>query len=541
MAIRLRRQRDGQSWRPFWYGDFMVDGKSKTVNLNVKWRGIPPGSIRESGDAEFERSRTKAEVELQRIIDEVTHKGRAEHLTERLIKSKTGKSVEYVKIADLAPRWRNLERSAPASERHLVACDSVFSIFATFMQERHPIIVFLYEITKEDAAAWMRKLQGGYSAKTASEYHRLVRSAVNRFLPTGCESPFSDIANARRSNGEVIHRKPFSPDELKCLLDTARNDPFLYPLVVTAACTGMRRGDVCKLRWESVNLSDGMLTVKTSKSGAMVEIPIFAPLMAVLEGRKKERKGYVFPDAVEMLEMNPTGLSWRFKALVAKVLGGVGAGLASPRVSAAEIESKALQVIRRHTTEGARRERMTDIFRRYATGQSVRQIEKDSGICRSTVSCDLTTIEQWVGEPFKRSTPGRHTKGQDHSIKSAIVNSTQVEAGSKRCNAGSVWDWHALRATWVTLALSAGVPIELVRRVTGHATVEVVLQHYFRPGREQFRSILTDAMPSILTGSKKTAMVDMRDELASLVARISDGNATVAEKVRFKTLAAQVA
>ncbi len=65
----------------------MVDGKSKTVNLNVKWRGIPPDSMRESGDAEFERSRTKAEAELHRIIDEVTHKGRAEHLTERLAKN----------------------------------------------------------------------------------------------------------------------------------------------------------------------------------------------------------------------------------------------------------------------------------------------------------------------------------------------------------------------------------------------------------------------------------------------------------------------
>ncbi len=110
------------------------------------------------------------------------------------------------------------------------------------MQGRNPNTLYLYEISKDDAAAWMRKLQGAYSAKTASEYHRLVRSAVNRFLPTGCESPFSDIANARRSNGEVVHRKPFRPDELKQLLDAAQADPFLYPLVVTAACTGMRRG-----------------------------------------------------------------------------------------------------------------------------------------------------------------------------------------------------------------------------------------------------------------------------------------------------------
>ena len=54
----------------------------------------------------------------------------------------------------------------------------------------------------------------------------------------------------------------------------------------------------------------------------------------------------------------------------------------------------------------------------------------------------------------------------------------------------SVRDWHALRSTFVTLALSAGVPVELVLRVTGHATVEVVLKHYFRPDREQFKAAL---------------------------------------------------
>jgi hypothetical protein len=48
--------------------------------------------------------------------------------------------------------------------------------------------------------------------------------------------------------------------------------------------------------------------------------------------------------------------------------------------------------------------------------------------------------------------------------------------------------------------ISAGVPVELVRRVTGHATVEVVLKHYFRPDREQFKAALLGAMPAVLTG-----------------------------------------
>jgi len=55
--------------------------------------------------------------------------------------------------------------------------------------------------------------------------------------------------------------------------------------------------------------------------------------------------------------------------------------------------------------------------------------------------------------------------------------------------------------TWVTLALTAGVPLELVQRVTGHQTTDIVLKHYFRPGREAFRSALSVAMPQLMMGA----------------------------------------
>ena len=38
------------------------------------------------------------------------------------------------------------------------------------------------------------------------------------------------------------------------------------------------------------------------------------------------------------------------------------------------------------------------------------------------------------------------------------------------------------------------------RLVTGHSTVEVVLKHYFRPKREEFRHALESSLPKALTG-----------------------------------------
>ena len=66
----------------------------------------------------------------------------------------------------------------------------------------------------------------------------------------------------------------------------------------------------------------------------------------------------------------------------------------------------------------------------------------------------------------------------------------------------SVKDFHSLRTTWITEALTRGVPIETVKRVSGHRTVEVVTTHYFRPGQDQMRAALADALPALLTSGK---------------------------------------
>jgi hypothetical protein len=73
--------------------------------------------------------------------------------------------------------------------------------------------------------------------------------------------------------------------------------------------------------------------------------------------------------------------------------------------------------------------------------------------------------------------------------------------------------------TWITLALAAGVPLELVQRVTGHRTVEVVMKHYFRPGREDFRAAILKAMPKMLADGNGRKSI--KDEILALLDRSS--------------------
>lgn len=533
MNVRLLPQRDGE-WRASWYGEYEENGKKRAVNLNIPWRGTPPasGKLRDPGDTAFERSRAQAEEALARHVDEIRHKGRAEHLTEKLIQSKTGRAVEYVTIQDLPTRWRAMGRDNPAGERYLLACDAHFRRFADFMGQRNRTARHLYEVTPDDAAAFMAAIQNILARKTCRDAVKLLNKAFASFLPVGASSPFAAFMRRRTNgNGEgTFHRAPFSADELHRLLEAARDDEDMHGPIVCAACTGMRRGDVCALRWPAVDLPGGMLTVKTSKTGATVEIPIFPPLRAIFDATKGERKGYVFPAAARMLRDNPDGLTWRFKKIVARALADALPPPALPAV--APVDAKAArEAILAALPAGGRCGRILDSFERYMAGASVREIEKATGRGRSSISGDLHTVEDIIGGPVLRHDP------TTPSVKRAVRELTQrVREDGQR--AASVRDWHALRATWVTLALSAGVPVELVRRVTGHGTVEVILRHYFKPGREQFRAVLAGAMPAVLTGNQKK--LEPADELAALAGRVAAGTATEQEKKRLRVLAAKV-
>jgi len=114
---------------------------------------------------------------------------------------------------------------------------------------------------------------------------------------------------------------------------------------------------------------------------------------------------------------------------------------------------------------------------------------------------------------FKDPVEGAEAQGNGEIIRGEIH--VERKEGGRRA---SVRDFHSFRVTWVTLALTAGVPMELVQKVTGHKTAEIVLRHYFQPGREEFRRALQSAMPKLLTNGQKTPKEEIRAILERMTA-----------------------
>jgi hypothetical protein len=206
-----------------------------------------------------------------------------------------------------------------------------------------------------------------------------------------------------------------------------------------------------------VDLDKRFITVKTAKTGQTVSIPIFPLLFDELASVQPSGKGYVFPEQAAMYLENPDGITWRVRKVFA------AAGFKDDDGNGNDAAAENVQ---------------------------------SSG--------ETALVAVVVNEDGSDTGPVAH-RGDIHA---------ERNGGLRRA---SVRDFHSFRVTWVTLALTAGVPLELVQKVTGHKTTDIVLRHYFQPGREDFRRALQSAMPKLLTNGQQSP----KDEMRAIVERMT--------------------
>jgi hypothetical protein len=244
-----------------------------------------------------------------------------------------------------------------------------------------------------------------------------------------------------------------------------------------------------------VDLEEGFITVKTAKTGETVDIPLFPMLRDVLRAAEVaqaadggQKSAFCFPEAAAMYEKNPDGITWRVKQVLAAAFRRCAAdgGKAFPVLPDDEVKRRGLTYL--DSLDATKRTgHMRQVFDLYTAGRNIVDVMNETGLSRGSVSGLLNDIEKHIECVLVR--------GKTRGSVAVLLQEERANGGRR----ASVHDFHSFRVTWITLALAAGVPLELVQRVTGHRTVEIVLKHYFRPGREDFRETIIASMPEFLT------------------------------------------
>lgn len=502
MALEIRHGRNGEL-RKCWYGSY-VDGNGKRRVIALI-EPLPvkhfPGSLRETGNAIFEASRARAEKELADFQTEARQKGRADSLTERLIEAKTGRKWKETPLADLPDIITGGEKRRARSQQHETWKKRAVENFTAWASGRG--LATVLEVTPDVAQAYIANLyepdaEGRTRTAASIRKHKaVVGRALRRALPHGVENPFAGVAVETPEGDRVFNREPLTPAEVDTLLRAASKDPTAFDLIVTGLSTGLRRGDVCRLKWSSVDLRGEVLKLTTSKTRAELYLPIMPRLLTVLQGRLAERvegAAFVFPEAERELRTKPSGVSRRIKRAFALAFAKPqDAPQDAPElVPLAETLPEVLKAVRAAKMTAGKRAKMIDLLNRYASGQSYRVIQQERRISRGGISTLLHEAQRLAGVRFL---PDAQTPGVNAAI--AEVTRTRRRVGLK---SASRYDFHALRTSFVTLALNAGLKIEMLKALTGHSLVETVLRHYYKPRGTDARAELEAALPDVLTG-----------------------------------------
>jgi len=418
MAIELRKK-NGRLL-PYFYGRYYLHNRAKVINTGVRWQGAPPASMRDCGDTAFEQARQRAAAVLQRRRSEAraadpAAAGRSRHGvssgTPPCRPLPLGGILERVRAADAVRHCS----SSWVTWKHRLLED--FAAWAAAQALQTP-----EQVSRSAAEAYLNRLREPDSkgrrrtAKTLRTMKTVLAQAFTLVLEPHSDNPFKAVRILPDSGDHVVNRTPLDASEIQRLLKAAESDPLACDLIVAGLSTGLRRGDVCRLRWEQVDLERGALRLVTAKTGASLTLPVLPKLREVLQRRAGLRPDgcvHVFPEAEALLRENPGGLTWRVKKIFTQAFAAPG------------------------------------------------QLE--------------------------------------HGITAAIKAVTQ----SRRrigVRAASTYDFHALRTTFVTLAINGGVSLDKVRALTGHKTVELVLRHYFKPKASELAAELVRALPGVLTG-----------------------------------------
>ena len=178
-----------------------------------------------------------------------------------------------------------------SSERHARECASVVRKFlwgAGIMRAR--------DLTASVVQDWLVSCrQSGLSGKTLRNY----LSAVSRFCAylklqgKLSRNPCVDIDLAPK---EVVLPRWLNDDEVRTLLEISRAEG-MYVEVAVALFTGLRLGEMMRLRWEDVELSRRTLTVRKCKSHRPRSLPLATDAHDALTVQKELTAGfgYVFP------------------------------------------------------------------------------------------------------------------------------------------------------------------------------------------------------------------------------------------------------
>ena len=515
MGLEIRRNSDGTLKR-FWLGRYKINGNRPCEEL-CPIKGKPPASwkpeikywpIGDTGDELFEQSRAEA----LSLLKEAKSKAReaqsksAPKIFEEAMSRQKGKKYRIPKVKDLEAAFDKMAdtslRSKKRNEDYEKWRKKTVTAFLLWWQknkrrENDPIIA----VTHEDAIAFVNSLEVKgedgklRTASTIGRKYQTIHSLFAHVLPAGAANPFDSISVGQIEGDETIHRTPLKTmEDIDLLLETAKkHDELIYQLATVGVYGAFRKGDLCELEWADVALTEkwdaddgkdhfGVIHRTLNKTKVDVAIPMFQPVKDIMDLRfttRKDDEKYIFPEARDLYQTRygREVLTNRLKRIYTIAFADkFGLNTTDSEEELLDLKDILDDVKDALIKKGISENRKAVIFNLldlYASGLSFNEMVAKTGKSKSYISYNLTMAELAVAP--RKFIRNRANSGPSMRIKMKLVTQQNRTVGA---HAASIYDFHALRTTFVTIARAAGMTLEDIRYFTGHTETKMLERFY---------------------------------------------------------------
>lgn len=245
--------------------------------------------------------------------------------------AKSGQKVVAEPVETYAKRWM-VGKYSTRSKRTATTYEPVIDSFLAGIGSKK--LAPLTAIIPADVEAHRDRLTaGGRKPSTVRNALKIIGAMFNAALRQGLVES-NPVPAVEVNDAPQQERDPFSAEEIKLLLEHAEDE--WKTLIMLGGFAGMRLGDAVNLRWDNVDLTEGIITFtpqKTSRKGLILTVPMNTKLHDHLMKLAGDTGGLICSTLAKYGIGGRFGLSGRFSTLMATagiqnriVAEGVGKG-----------------------------------------------------------------------------------------------------------------------------------------------------------------------------------------------------------------------
>ena len=165
---------------------------------------------------------------------------------------------------------------------------------------RHPLCRYtLIALTPTIVARYRDERLHKVSSGTVIRELAYISAIINHARREWSFNIENPVSRVRKPSAPVGRDRVLTSDEEARLLETVRptgrRSPWLYPMVVLALETAMRRGELLGLRWQDLNLVKRTATLHDTKNGDGRIVPLSSRAIEILQALPRSNSGHVIP------------------------------------------------------------------------------------------------------------------------------------------------------------------------------------------------------------------------------------------------------